>query len=106
MLTFHPIAAVTRAAQLESRPKSRLESQLQSQLQSLREKVVKLLSSGPLSKSGLTEKLGQKQPSGQLHKVIRELLEEGTIAYTIPARPQSRLQEYVLTQRIDKGESR
>ena len=95
VLTFKPNVSVTRAAELESRPKSQLESQLQSQLESLREKVLSLLSTSPLSKSGLAAKLGQKQPSGQLHKVIRELLEEGAIAYSIPARPQCRLQKYV-----------
>jgi ATP-dependent DNA helicase RecG len=52
--------------------------------------------SGPLSKSDIAAKLGQKQPSGQLHKVIRSLLAENTITYTIPDKPQSRLQKYKL----------
>jgi hypothetical protein len=69
---------------------------LESQLESLRERVLALLSSGPMSKSEMAAGLGQRQPSGQLHKVIRLLLEEGAIAHTIPGKPQSRLQKYAL----------
>lgn len=46
---------------------------------------------------GLFRNLGQKRVSGQLNKVIRVLLADGTTAYTIPDKPQSRQQKYHLT---------
>ena len=53
-----------------------------------------------MSKTELSSSLGQKRISGQLNKVIRLLLADGRIAYTIPDKPRSRLQHYRLT---DKG---
>lgn len=50
-----------------------------------------------MSKADLSRNLGQKRVSGQLNKVIRNLLAHGTIEYTIPERPQSRQQKYRLS---------
>jgi ATP-dependent DNA helicase RecG len=69
------------------------------QLELLRDRVLLLLASGPLSRPEIVAKLGQKQLSRHLHNVMHSLLEEGTIAYTIPGKPQSRLQKYALAQR-------
>jgi len=66
------------------------------QPESLREKVIHLLSEGPLSKSEVSKNLGQKQISGQLKIVLKSLVDEGVIAYTIPEKPKSRLQKYKL----------
>ncbi len=77
------------------------ESQLESQLESetLRTKVINLLiQEKQLSKAEIAARLKQKQVSGQLHKIIRDLIKEGAIAYTIPAKPNSRLQRYYLKQ--------
>ena len=41
--------------------------------------------------------LGQKEVSGQLNKVIRVLLDQRLIEYTLPDKPNSRLQKYRLT---------
>ena len=41
--------------------------------------------------------LGQKEISGQLNKVVRVLLGDQTIEYTIPDKPNSRMQRYRLT---------
>jgi ATP-dependent DNA helicase RecG len=100
VLTFKPNVSVTRAAELESRPKS----QPKSQPKSLREKVLTVLQDGPLSKAEIASGLGQRQISGHLKKVFAALLEEGVISYTVPGKPRSRLQKYVITQRIDEGE--
>jgi ATP-dependent DNA helicase RecG len=54
------------------------------------------LSSGPASKAELSEKLGQREVSGQLNKVIRDLIAEGRVEYTLPDKPNSRLQKYRL----------
>ena len=48
----------------------------------------------------LSASLGQKQISGQFNMVIRLLILDATIAYTILEKPRSRLQRYRLT---DKG---
>jgi len=58
--------------------------------------VAGLLAQGPLSKSEMSKRLGQKLVSGQLHVVIRELVAEGSLEYTIPDKPNSRLQKYRL----------
>ena len=81
-------------------PESQPESRPESQPESIQEKVLKLLESGPFSKSELAFKLGQKQISGQLKKVLLALAEEGRIEFTIPDKPTSRLQKYRL---VGKG---
>jgi ATP-dependent DNA helicase RecG len=60
-------------------------------------KVLILLADGPMSKSDLSAKLGQKEISGQLNRVIRMLLADNIIEYTIPDKPNSRLQKYRLS---------
>lgn len=90
---------VGRSALLEYRM---VESQQESRQESLGLRVLGLLTNGPMSRKELSKSLGQKRISGQLNKVISLLLEEGKVAYTLPEKPQSRLQEYRLT---DKGKA-
>ena len=78
----------------------RPESQPESQPESLAVRVLQQLADGPMSKADLSGRLGQKQISGQLNKVIRLLVADESIGYTIPEKPRSRLQMYRLT---DKG---
>ena len=52
-----------------------------------------------MSKADLSRRLGQKKISGQLNRVIRLLVADGSIGYTIPEKPRSRLQKYRLTDR-------
>ena len=79
---------------------SQQESQQELQPESLAARVLVLLEFGSLSKSDLAAKLVQKSVSGQLNKVVSQLLQEKRIGYTIPEKPNSRLQGYRLT---DKG---
>ena len=94
--------------QPESRPESQLElkpeSRLGSQPESLSARVLRQLANGPMSKSDLSRHLGQKRVSGQLNKVIRNLLAHGAVEYTIPERPQNRQQRYRLTDAGAVGE--
>ena len=75
----------------------RPEPQPESQPESLAVRVLQQLADGPMSKADLSGRLGQKQISGQLNKVIRVLVAAGSIGYTIPEKPRSRLQMYRLT---------
>jgi ATP-dependent DNA helicase RecG len=75
------------------------------QLESLRNKVLRLLASETLSKSEISRKLGQKGASGQLNRVIKELLKEGAVAYTIPEKPQSPDQQYRLVKPLQQKDS-
>lgn len=104
VVTFRPVpeaaAAKPKSPTTKSREvESRLESQLKSQLESLPRRVLGTLAAGPLGKAALAAGLGQKQVSGQLHAVVRDLLSAGWIEPTIPDKPNSRLQRYRLTEK-------
>jgi len=71
--------------------------QPESQPESLETRVFLLLESGPKSKAELSRGLGQKEISGQLNKVVCQLLAEEMIEYTIPEKTSSRHQKYRLT---------
>ncbi len=73
------------------------ESQPELQPESLEMRVLTLLTNEPMSKSGLSSKLGQKEISGQLNRVIRLLLADKIVEYTISDKPNSRLQKYRLS---------
>ena len=87
-----PTAAQDTAIQPELKPES------------LSARVLRQLANGPMSKADLSRNLGQKRVSGQLNKVIRSLLDRGTIEYTIPKKPQSRQQKYRLSDAGAIGE--
>jgi ATP-dependent DNA helicase RecG len=84
-------------AQPESRPESQPESRPESQPESLELRVLAMLADEPLSKAQISSRLGHKEISGQLNKVMRLLLAEDNIEYTLPDKPSSRLQKYRLT---------
>jgi hypothetical protein len=79
--------------------RKRAKKQPEWQPESLGERVQMLLRNGALSKSELSERLGQKEISGQLNNVVRKLLGDKHIELTIPDKPESRLQKYRLTKK-------
>ena len=93
----------THSAQVEARSGLRGERtgrRPELQPESLDIRVMRHLIQAPLSKAELSASLGHKEISGHLNKIIRELLQNKTVEYTIPNKPQSRMQKYRLT---DKG---
>ncbi|MDV2481931.1 DUF4062 domain-containing protein [Methanoculleus sp. Wushi-C6] len=75
------------------------ESQPESRPESLEKRVLLLLAVATRSKAELSRGLGQKEISGQLNKVVRQLLDDLMIEYTIPEKPGSRHQKYRLTEK-------
>ena len=85
------------------------------QPESLDARVLGMLKRQSLSKIEISQRLGQKEISGRLNQVIRQLLAEHLVEYTIPDKPASRLQKYRLTpkgqawldglHRTDKGQA-
>jgi predicted HTH transcriptional regulator len=57
----------------------------------LSNRVLEQMGNGAFSKIELAFKLGQKEVSGQLNKIVRLLLKEKLIKQTIPEKPKSRL---------------
>ncbi len=83
-------------------PTEQIKVQPESLPGDLKSKVLNLLADGPMSRSELSKKLRQKEVSGQLKKVFRDLLTDEMIEYTLPEKPRSPRQKYRLT---DNGRS-
>jgi predicted HTH transcriptional regulator len=82
----------------ESQPESSTSSVLV-QYQSLEERILALLKEDSLPVSILSKRLGQKRVSGQLKIVLTKLLSDSLVEFTIPDKPNSRLQKYRLTKK-------
>lgn len=57
------------------------------------------LNSTLLSKSEIAKALGKAKPTRYLNDLMARMLHEGYVEYTIPDKPNSRLQKYRLTQK-------
>ena len=53
----------------------------------------------PISKKEIARKMGHRSVSGSLKKAIAFLLDKKLINYTIPDKPQSSKQRYVITEK-------
>ena len=72
-------------------------------IDAVQRKVLVALNRGDvMSTSELAEKVGISQPKNMRRRYLRLLLDMGLVEYTIPQKPNSRLQKYRLT---DKGRS-
>lgn len=82
----------------------RPESRPESETESLKQRALLMHRGRPLSKSELASCLGQKQISGQPKKVLLALAAEERIEFTVPDKPNSRLQKYRLATKVrDQG---
>jgi len=72
-----------------------VEDRAQSGAQS--QAILMALSDTPLSAAELMAVLGLETKTGAFKRSIKDLLERGLIEYTIPDKPNSRLQKYRLT---------
>jgi len=72
-------------------------SEAQSGAQSIR--VLGALSRGALSARSLAVALGMRSKTGALKRTLSEMLSKTLIEYTLPDRPNSRLQKYRLTEK-------
>ena len=66
--------------------------------ESLERRVLVLLAARPLSMSAIADGLGHRSVSAGLTRVIHRLLKDGRAEYTVPNKPNSRLQKYRITQ--------
>lgn len=74
-----------------------VEGTSQGQVVSLFERITSILAERELSSGDVTTVLGKEYYSGHLRRVVKMLLSDGIIEYTIPEKPRSRLQKYRLT---------
>ncbi|MCU7960560.1 MAG: helix-turn-helix domain-containing protein [gamma proteobacterium symbiont of Bathyaustriella thionipta] len=90
---------ITQGSQQE--PASRAQSRAQSGAQS--ESILSALTDGSLSAVELVAILGLDSKTGAFKRAIKELLEQEKIEYTIPDKPNSRLQKYRLVNNRGKA---
>jgi len=76
---------------------AQVEAQVGTQSGAQPAQVIAALLNAPLSMSELVTTLGLKTRTGSLKRVVNELLTSEFIAYSIPDKPNSRLQKYRLT---------
>ena len=62
-------------------------------------KILSILSKNVASKTEIATELGYKSISGNIKRAFNELLDKSLIEYTIPQKPNSKNQKYLITQK-------
>lgn len=102
--TFLPSSFFSTGKRPEEQAEKAEKVRPESRPESLEAVVLDLLKKVPLSKSEISQALGHKHISGALKKILISLLKQGKIAYTIPNKPNSRLQKYELADKTNVNE--
>jgi ATP-dependent DNA helicase RecG len=89
-----PVSVEKSAVPLQPGLESGLELGLESKVS---QNVLRILADRSLQRIDIAQSLGQKRVSGSVNRAIKELLAKQLIEYTIPDKPNSRLQKYRLT---------
>ena len=97
--TRRPESGAGSVPRPESRPESDSGSASRPESESVGRRVLVLLGQAPMSRSAISNALGHRSVSGSLKRAIHSLMADGLIEYAIPEKPNSRLQEYRLTER-------
>lgn len=95
-------AQVGRLAVKLPQPESQYEfstSPVRVQYESLESRILAMLNIDELPTAIISQSLGQKRVSGQLKVILKEMLIADMIEYTIPDKPNSRLQKYRITEK-------
>ncbi len=61
--------------------------------------ILSSLNDAQLAKSEIAKDLGKTKPNRYLNDLMSRLLHESYVAYTVPHKPNSRLQKYRLTEK-------
>jgi len=74
------------------------QSQGRVEEESISIQILSALIGNTLSKGEIARSIGKEKVDGQLNKEVRALLDKGFIEYTIPDKPNSRMQKYRITE--------
>ena len=83
---------LTPVSGAESGTESGTESEMAS-------KVLSILTAGPMGKAEIARKLGKSKPNRYLNELVAHLVQQVYVQYTLPEKPNSRMQKYRLTEK-------
>ncbi len=94
---FLAILPVHPQARVEARVEVPVEARVT--LTDVEKRILGTTAQGPQATSEIVRQLGYKSVPGNVKKALPHLIELGLLEYTIPDKPNSRLQRYRLTQK-------
>jgi ATP-dependent DNA helicase RecG len=83
-----------------TQPESRAETGVESKMVIV---ILDHLQGGVLGKQDLAERLGKARPTGYLNDLVRKMVSSGLIEFTIPEKPNSRMQKYRIADEVTIG---